>query len=202
MKVLLGFATIWPVLYMFLFIGSIFSMVLILPLAARQSKNPCGKLDVFQLDKKIKDGQIKELIIRSNEIIAKDRIGSCEYETWVSEDSTREQILSDAREVVDGRPRVEKIENNASHVEAPWFVPLGFVVVMIFHFATMLLMMALLPLYIILAIKNDRLDQTMKIVWVVLACTVGMFSNIVYWYLYIWRTPAPAAATPPMIAGP
>jgi hypothetical protein len=55
-------------------------------------------------------------------------------------------------------------------------------------------MFVLMPLYIILAIKNERLDQTMRIVWVVLACTVGMFADPVYWYLYVWRTPA---AIPP-----
>ncbi|HEY3103212.1 MAG TPA: hypothetical protein VGJ69_06445 [Pyrinomonadaceae bacterium] len=196
-KVLLGIATIWPLLYMFLFIGSIFSMFLFLPFAEGGSKNTCGRLDVLQLDKKIRDGQVKELVVRSNEIIAKDRAGTCEYETWVSEDSTRQQILSDARETVDGRPRVESIDENTGQRDtAPFFVPLGFGVLMIFHLLTMLLIMGLMPFYIILAVKNDRLDQTMRIVWVVLACTVGMFANIVYWYLYIWRKPPAGNVSP------
>jgi hypothetical protein len=60
---------------------------------------------------------------------------------------------------------------------------------MVAHLGTMFLMMALMPLYIIFAVKNEGLDQTMRIVWVVLACTVGVFADPVYWYQHIWRTP-------------
>jgi hypothetical protein len=194
---LLGIATIWPVVYMFLFIASIFSMFLFLPFASTQSKQTCGKLDVLQLDRKIKDGQIQELKIHRYEIIARERIGTCEYETSVSEDSTRQQIISDAREIVNGQPRVEVIgENTSEPDEPPFFVPLGFGMFMLVHLLTMLLMMGLMPLYIILAIKNEGLDQTMRIVWVVLACTIGMFANIVYWYLHIWRK-SPKTRVPP-----
>jgi uncharacterized membrane protein YqjE len=92
---------------------------------------------------------------------------------------------------------VEVIEENTSKATPePLFVPLGFGMLMVFHLFTMLLMMCLMPLYIILAVKNDRLDQTMRIVWVVLACTVGMFADIVYWYLYIWRKPAAGNLSP------
>jgi len=190
-KVLLGIATIWPLLYMILFIASFFSIFLIVAFTESRSTTSCGTLDVLQLDRKIKESQIKELIIRSDKIIARDRNGACDYETWVSNDSTREEIISDAREIVNGQPRVEKIDENTSQNEsAPFFFPIGFGVLMIFHMLTMLLMMGLLPFYIVLAVKNERLDQTMRIVWVVLACTVGMFADIVYWYLYIWRKPA------------
>jgi len=196
-KILLGIATIWPVVYMFLFIASIFSMFLFLPFASTQSKQTCGKLDVLQLDRKIKDGQIQELKIHRYEIIARERIGTREYETSVSEDSTRQQIISDAREIVNGQPRVEVIgENTSEPDEPPFFVPLGFGMFMLVHLLTMLLMMGLMPLYIILAIKNEGLDQTMRIVWVVLACTIGMFANIVYWYLHIWRK-SPKTRVPP-----
>lgn len=199
-KVLLGIATLWPLVYMFLFMASIFSMFLFLPFAATQSKQTCGKLDVLQLDRKIKDGQIKQLNIRRYEIIAKERIGTCEYETSVSEDSTREQLISDAREIVNGQPRVEVIDENTSEPdEPPIFVPLGFGMLMVAHLLTMLMMMGLMPLYIILAVKNERLDQTMRIVWVVLACTVGMFADVVYWYLHIWRA-APKSGVPPGMA--
>jgi uncharacterized membrane protein YqjE len=199
-KVLLGIATLWPLVYMFLFMASIFSMFLFLPFARTQSKQTCGKLDVLQLDRKIKDGQIKELNIRRYEIIAKDRIGTCQYEISVSEDSTRQQIISDAREIVNGQPRVEVIDENVSQPdEPPFFVPLGFGMLMLTHLLTMLLMMGLMPLYIILAVKNERLDQTMRIVWVILACTVGMFADVVYWYLHIWRE-SPKTGVPPGIA--
>lgn len=187
-KVLLGAATIWPLVYMFLFVGSIFSMVLFLPFAENRSTATCGTLDVLQLDRKIKAGEIRELSIRSDQIIAKDRTGSCTYETRVTDETTRRAIVNSARELVDGRPRVEVIDENNSPDE-PFFVPIGFGLLMIAHMATMLLIMGLMPLYIVLAVKNERLDQTMRIVWVVLACTVGMFANIVYWYQHIWRRP-------------
>ena len=191
-KVLLGAATIWPIVYIPLFIAAVFSMVLFLP-AAERAKASCGRLDILQLDRKIRSGQIKELTIRSDEIIARDRIETCTYLTTVTEDTTRQEILTGAREIVDGRPRVEVINENTSEPAAPFFVPLGFGAVMLAHMLTIFLTMALMPFYIILAIKNDRLDQTMRIVWVVLACTVGMMANPVYWYMYIWRTPKPPA---------
>ena len=191
-KILLGVATIWPLIYMFLFMGSIFSMFLLLPLAANRSEASCGILEVLQVDRKIRDGQIKELIVRHDEIIATDRVGTCSYRVTVLDNDTRQELLNDAKEVVNGHPRVEKIDDQSSEPEAgPIFIPIGFGVLMIAHLSTMLLMMGLMPLYIILAVKNEQLDQTMRIVWVVLACTMGMFSNIVYWYLYIWRKPPP-----------
>lgn len=186
---------------MFLFMASIFSMFLFLPFAENRSKNSCGRLDVLQLDRKIRDGQIKELTIRPDEILAKEGIGTCEYEASVTDEATRQEILKDARELVNGRPRVEKVNEETSQpAAAPLFIPVGFGLLMGVHLLTMLLMMGLLPLYIILAVKNDRLDQTMRIVWVVLACTVGMFANIVYWYLYIWRRPPASADNPPAAA--
>ena len=188
-KVLLGVATIWPLLYMFLFLGSIFSMVLLLPFAENRSTATCGSLDVLQLDRKIQAGEIRELSVRLDENIAKDRTGSCTYETRVTDETTRRAIVNEARELVDGRPRVEVINEKTSQPDEPFFLPIGFGLLMIAHMATMFLIMGLMPLYIILAVKNERLDQTMRIVWVVLACTVGMFANIVYWYLYIWRRP-------------
>jgi hypothetical protein len=195
-KVLLGAATIWPFVYIPLFIAAMFSMVLFLP-AAERAKASCGRLDVLQLDRKIKAGQIKELTIRSDEIVAKDRIGTCTYLTTVGEDTTRQEILTGAREIVDGRQRVEVIDENASEPAPPFFAPLGFGALMLAHMLTIFLTMALMPFYIILAVKNERLDETMRIVWVILACTVGMFANPVYWYLYIWRTPKPPPTASP-----
>jgi hypothetical protein len=53
----------------------------------------------------------------------------------------------------------------------------------------------LMPLYIILAVKNESLDQTMRIVWIVLFATMGVAVNPVYWYLYVWRQPPAASVT-------
>lgn len=173
---------------MVLFIGSIFSMFLFLPFADRTSTRSCGNVDLLQLDRKIKNGEIKQLTVRPREIEAWDRIGDCKFEVAVTNESTKQEILNSAREIVNGQPRVEKIEEeSAKPEELPIFVPIGFVGFMIVHVLSMFLMFLLMPLYIVLAVKNDQLDQTMRIIWVVLFCTVGMFANPVYWYLHIWR---------------
>jgi len=72
------------------------------------------------------------------------------------------------------------------------------------HFLTIILMMGLMPLYVILAVKDERHDQTMRIIWVVLMCMVGMFAMPIYWFLYVWRERGPgsgAVAAPPSFAG-
>ena len=192
-KVLLGFVTIWPILYMILFMGSIFSMFLFLPFAERTSSRSCGNVDLLQLDRKIKNGEIKQLTVRPREIEAWDRIGDCKFEVTVTNESTKREILESAREIVNGRPRVEKIEEEAAKSnDVPIFVPIGFAAFIVVHMLSIFLMFLLMPLYIVLAVKNEQLDQTMRIIWVVLFCTVGVFANPVYWYLYIWRKRPPA----------
>jgi hypothetical protein len=187
-KLLVGLATFWPPLYMVLFFVGIFSMMMILPFASeRNSTRTCGDTDLLQLDQKIKDGRIKQITLKQNEIIALDRVGNCEYRVVVSNESSRQAILKDAREIVNGVPRVEKVEEETGQSELPLAFPIGFVFLFGAHFLTIILMMGLMPLYIILTVKNEQLDQTTRIVWVVLSCTVGMFTYPVYWYVYIWR---------------
>jgi hypothetical protein len=187
-KILLGIATIWPIIYIGIFMVGMFSMFLFLPFAEKSSSRNCGNVDLLQLDRKIKDGEIKHLIVRPREIVATDRIGDCDFTVTVSNRSTRDEILNEAREVVNGKPRVEKIdEESAENAEVSPFIPAGFVALFALHMLSVLLMLALMPIYIILAVKNESLDQTMRIVWVVLLCTMGIVVNPVYWYLYVWK---------------
>jgi hypothetical protein len=191
-KLLLGLATFWPPLYMVLFFVGIFSIMMILPFAAeRDSGRHCGEVDLLQLDRKIKDGQIKQLTLRRNEMVARDRVGDCEYRVFTSNESSRQAILKDAREIVNGFPRVEKVEEETGQSEVPSAFPVGFVFLFGAHFLTIILMMGLMPLYIILAVKDERHDQTMRIIWVVLFCTIGMFAMPIYWFLYVWRERGP-----------
>lgn len=195
-RVLLGILTIWPIVYLGLFMVSIFSFMLILPFAEKGSSRSCGSLDLIQLDRKIKNGEIKQLTVRPNEIAARERNGDCEFAVTVTSESTRQELLTEARKIVNGQPRVEKIEEeSARRDELPWFAPVGFIAFFAVHMLTIFLLFLLMPLYIILAVKNDTLDQTMRIVWVVLFCTMGMLVNPVYWYLYIWRKPPAAPIT-------
>lgn len=191
-KLVLGLLTIWPILYIPLFLILIFSGMFLGVLFGEPSQQS-SRLDLIQLERKIQNGEIKELKVFSREIRATDRSGR-HFETSVDNQTTREEIIRQARELDSNqRPRVEKIEENASEPQENLIFPAAFMLVFVLHMFTILLTFLLMPLYIILAVKNERLDQTMRIVWVVLACTVGVFSNVVYWYLYIWRTPKPPA---------
>ena len=204
-KLLLGLATFWPPLYLVLFFVGIFSMMMILPFASeRETQQRCGEIDLFQLDQKIKDGDIQYLTLKRTEIVAVDRLDGCEYRVFTSNESSRERILRDAREMVSGRPRVEKIEENTSEPKVPMAFPAGIMLLFGAHFLTIILMMGLMPLYVILAVKDERHDQTMRIIWVVLMCMVGMFAMPIYWFLYVWRERGPgsgAVAAPPSFAG-
>ena len=197
-KILLGIVTIWPFLYIGLFVLIAFSLVLFLPRAEKRSNRNCGNVDLLQLDHKIENGDIKELTLKPREIIAVDRIGDCQFTVTVTNRSTRDEIVSKAREVVNGQPRVARIEDRSTEDEkVPAFVPFGFFGLFAVHMISIGVMMALLPLYIVLAVKNKGLDETMKIVWVVLLATLGILVNPVYWYLYVWKNrPASTQVAP------
>jgi len=194
-KILLGLATIWPPIYMCLFVLTIFSMFIFLPFAENRSGRRCGDIDLLQLDQKIKDGEIKQLTVRPGEIVATAREGNCEFDISASNRSTREQILNDAREIVNDHPRVEIVEEETSQQRVSPMFPIGMIILFSAHIVTMFLIMGLMPLYIILAVKSDRLDQSARIIWVVLMCMLGMFAMPVYWYLYIWRAAPPNTGT-------
>jgi hypothetical protein len=180
---------------MVLFMGSIFSFMFFLPFAEKESGRRCGDIDVLQLDDKIKAGEISELTVRRDEFKGLDRIGNCEFRASVSNQATRDRILRTARELnPDGSPRVAKVQEDSSEPAVSPIFPIGIVILFSAHMLTILLMMALMPVYMILAVKDERHDQTMRIIWVVLFCTVNMFAMPVYWYLYVWRKAGPVEA--------
>ena len=162
-KILLGLATIWPVIYMGLFMLSIFSFMLLIPLAQDRSSGNCGDLDLIQLSDKIQNGELKQLTIKRDEIVATDRVGNCEYHTSVTSPHTRAEILQKARALdANGQARVPKIDEETNQ-PTPLAFPIGIVAFFAAHMLTILLIMGLMPLYIILAVKSDRLDQTTRI---------------------------------------
>jgi hypothetical protein len=199
-KLLVLFATIWPVIYMMLFFGFFVSMVFVSERAKDRGLNICARIDVLQLDRKIRAGEIKQLKVRQFDVIATDRSQNCNFQTWIRDDSTIKELLSDAKEVVNGAPRVDQItEEKEGPIPEPFAIGsgLGFLVLMLLHSATILLMLASMPFYIILAVNNQRLDQTWKIVWVVLFCTVGLFAQPVYWFRHVLpKLPAGESGSP------
>ena len=80
-KILLGIATVWPPIYMVLFLLVIFSFVLMTPFAGSRANRNSKDIDVIQLDRKIRNGEIKELTITQNDVIAVDRASNVEYRT-------------------------------------------------------------------------------------------------------------------------
>jgi hypothetical protein len=170
-----------------LFFLAIFSFVFLIGFAENSSDNRSEDIDLIQLERKINNGELEELRISGDEIVAVDRQRARQYRVFVRNEGTRAEILRQARELnAQGEPRVAKIEEEANP-RMPAALPVGFGALFIAHIFTIFLIMGLMPLYIILAVKSDRLDQTMRIVWVVLICTMGMLAQPVYWYLYIWR---------------
>ena len=191
-KLLLAFATVWPPIYMVLFMLTIFSFILLVPSTERGTSRNAKDIDLIQLDRKIRNSEIKELTIADSEVIAVDR-DNITYRTYVSSESTKEEIKNEARELdASGRPRVDKVDEAVGQTPSP-FIGIGFAGLVVAHMFTILLMLGLMPFYILLVVKSTRLDETMRIVWVVLICLLGMFAMPVYWYLYIWRD-APAAS--------
>ncbi len=192
-KLLLGLATLWPIIYIGLFVVLIFSGVLFGAILSERAGPGSTNLDLIQLEKKIQSGEINELKITANEIVAIDRNGRS-FETSVSNESTRAEIIRQAQQLDSNhRPLVSKIEENSSEGPASPIFPIGIGLFFLCHMLTILLMFVLMPLYIILAVKDERHDQTTRIIWVVLLATMGMFANPVYWYLYIWRKVSPLA---------
>jgi hypothetical protein len=167
---------------------TIFSFFLFIPSEGRSNRNS-QEIDLIQLERKIENGELKQLTLRPRELIAVDRETDREYHTEVTNESSRSEVLAKAQEHdANGQPHVARIEEKADQPVSPAF-PIGVAVVFGAHILTIFLIMALLPLYIILAVKSDRLDQSMRIIWVVLICMLGFFAMPVYWYLYIWREP-------------
>ena len=193
-RLLLGIATIWPIIYIGLFVTLVFSGFFFAAMFAEPAQQNASRLDLIQLEKKIQNGEIKELRITSDEIRAFDRDGR-EFHTSVDDESTRQEIIRQAQATgPDKAPRVSRIDENTSRPRLNPLLPVGFLALFAFHILTIFLIFLLRPVYIILPLKNERLDQNMRIVWVILGCTMSILSDVVYWYLYVWREPA---ATPP-----
>ena len=194
-KVLLALATAWPIIYMGLFFIGIFSFVLIASFTAQRSNRNSEDIDLIQLEQKINNGELSQLTIRPTEIVACDRTCECEYHTSVSNRATRAEIIRQAREPdQNGTPRVAKIDEETSQPAVSPALPIGVAVLFGAHMITILLIMGLMPVYVILAVKSDRLDQTTRIIWIVLLCMMGMLAMPVYWYLYIWRDAPPVSS--------
>ena len=78
--------------------------------------------------------------------------------------------------------------------------PVGFMGFFVIHMLTIVGSLGLTVFYIIRVFKTERLDQNMKIMWMLLLFFMGMIAQPVFWYLYIWRE-APGSSNDPQLVG-
>jgi hypothetical protein len=67
--------------------------------------------------------------------------------------------------------------------------PVAFMVIFPLHMLTILGIFALIAAYLVMAIKNKGLEDNMRIIWVILFVTFGVFAMPVYWWLHVWNAP-------------
>jgi hypothetical protein len=204
-KLLLGLGTIWPDVYLLLFVIGLFSITLFANTKQTGKPGYCGLITLTQLDERIRNGEVAELAFTESDIVATNTPGTCEFHIPIRSETTRATILQTAQERdANGKPRVAKINQNADP-EVPKTAIFGFAALFIVHMLTILWIIALVVFYVLLAVKNDQLDQNMKIVWSLSLCLLTMLAMPVYWYLYVWKkrpaVPRSNPIAPPTGAG-
>lgn len=79
--------------------------------------------------------------------------------------------------------------DNGRHRTAFDFFP----ILLIMHFTVMLLSVALIAFYIVYLFKTDRVERDKKALWAISLFMGGPIAMPVFWYLNVWREPAPCA---------
>jgi cell division protease FtsH len=79
--------------------------------------NPRGSsyqpVDLTRLDQLMQSGNIKELTVKQTESVAID-VNNQEYRVALSNDAAKNDLLKSARELVNGKPRVAKVQEESS----------------------------------------------------------------------------------------
>jgi len=79
--------------------------------------NPRGSsyqtVDLTKLDQMIQSGSLKSLTVKQSETVAID-VNNQEYRVALSNDPAKNDLLKSAREIVNGKPRVAKVEEESS----------------------------------------------------------------------------------------
>jgi cell division protease FtsH len=79
--------------------------------------NPRGSnyqtVDLTKLDQMIQSNSLKQITVKQNETVAIDN-NNQEYRVALSNEQTKNDLLKSAREVVNGKPRVGKVEEESS----------------------------------------------------------------------------------------
>jgi cell division protease FtsH len=79
--------------------------------------NPRGSsyqtVDLTRLDQLMQSGNVKELTVKQTESVAID-VNNQEYRVALSNDAAKNDLLKSAREIVNGKPRVAKVQEESS----------------------------------------------------------------------------------------
>src|SRR2546428_1407477 len=76
------------------------------------NSNHSTNIDLVQLDQKIHNKELKQLTVKQNETVAIDRAGQTLVVPLINEYS-KNDLLKEARQVVDGKPLVDKVEDES-----------------------------------------------------------------------------------------
>ena len=88
--------------------------LLIYKLVNPSSKNT-QNIDLVELHKKIKAGELKQLTIRATEAVAVDRNTNIEYHVPLANETTKSEVLKEASELdSNGKPRVDNVQDEPS----------------------------------------------------------------------------------------
>ncbi|HDS08669.1 MAG TPA: hypothetical protein ENN73_00450, partial [Firmicutes bacterium] len=63
----------------------------------------------------------------------------------------------------------------------------GSIILMMFHFATIIVIWVMIIIYIIKVINNPDFEQANKVIWCLLIFFASIIAMPIYWYLYIWK---------------
>ena len=96
--------------------------ILIYKLVNPGSKNT-QNIDLVQLEDKINNGSLTQLTVKTTETAAIDQQGH-NFIVQLANEHTKAEILKEAREVVNGKPRVPKVEDEPS--SSIWWPALGY----------------------------------------------------------------------------
>jgi len=88
--------------------------LLIYKLVNPGSKNT-QNIDLTELDKKIMAGELKQLTVGQNETVAIDKASGVEYHVKLTNEPAKNDLLKEAREVVNGKARVDKVDEEAGN---------------------------------------------------------------------------------------
>ena len=83
--------------------------LLIYKLVNPGSKNTTN-IDLTQLEKKIADNELASIVVKQTETVATDRAGHT-YVIQLNNEHTKAELLKEARETVNGKSRVDKVED-------------------------------------------------------------------------------------------